>query len=1118
VINAIDGMGNLMMKDQVAGDEATSLLYTNYRLINDVSLAIQLPMTDLERLQDQNESSSEIVAVFTNKTAAVASQRTSKRALGESNTQLDKTQQLQAVEFVNKLWISSSNSTNSLKSNILLVKTLNIDTVLITINKLSDEPQDDASRMAVNFTTDCSAFEIRNYSFICPESNVELVNSCNGTAGRLVAFCPIHTIGCNLLSLAEQYVIQPNDTICETISITNRAVTCLCKIPLKDAALGTSKTSLGSASTGVSAIDQSGVLTLAVMTYFVSTEFKNTFNAAPHALSSVEATKRVLTVILMFGTLWSVGVLLILWMALLRYKTLNKSKVSDGSISSRTSFIVNKRSTMWSRMARKRIETKTTMDPTSTAIFSDEATMKLRLSEYVKSVMPSVFNTSSVLLSIQKELQRHHAYFRLLWYSPTEADRLPVLIVSQLLTNLTALMFLLALLYDLQKPVDDGSCKQFNVKDECLKRKSLLDYDQTYCQWMESDLSQSCEFNPIEINFKIQLYCVTLVSIFTSLFMNPIGFLFLILAAPVHDSSSKVTPMVDTNRSVESNTTTQKSEDIMILPNETIQAYQHARLSTLYLANAQVRHQQQGMEEAKYHDDNKLDSKRPSTDDETSFHMQQLISDLKLTRRRLLQHPENSLLLTVFDKSWGIDPLTGEFYQRITDIPIHNPKSLQIKCMEEHLLEELGSVQAMTRDLKDTFRCKSEEQAGVQLLQLFIQDLLGRDTDAAKIFRVKVKEDYATLYIVAWWQKGLAGCVLIGLNGFFLYYAILRGYRQGIEWQRNFLVACIIQMVMEIFFSETLTCLYINYLLPRLVPTRVIEKIRNVLQACIIHLCQSGHRQERMISNENHSLGSKSPQIIDAPRYLFVSTKLAMTCPTMMESMMIASYHSILPGEIGKKWQSLETSELVGGYQVQNSNRQFHVRTIITALMMLLSVSFTKFVTSAPVPLQKMTIRFFEPLIIGSIALLWSYVIKSTTSIVVFIAICLFVFCCAIYRYFLDMRNASLQVSEAFPDFDLEENVILTDEKAVIKQESTDLHSEDIDDESIWNGILINDGSSDPELSSSCDSNEIASRYCMIDDLKKPGDGKNNHETESNGYVDMNDETFLQLFEFDVHH
>eukprot|EP00981_Chlorochromonas_danica_P014809 scaffold8875_cov258-Ochromonas_danica.AAC.2 len=57
------------------------------------------------------------------------------------------------------------------------------------------------------------------------------------------------------------------------------------------------------------------------------------------------------------------------------------------------------------------------------------------------------------------------------------------LIVGRLLTSITISCFLLAWLYDLQYPDDDGSCGQHLTSMSCLSRKSPLDSGQSYCKW-----------------------------------------------------------------------------------------------------------------------------------------------------------------------------------------------------------------------------------------------------------------------------------------------------------------------------------------------------------------------------------------------------------------------------------------------------------------------------------------------------------------------------------------------------------------------------------------------------------------------------------------------------------
>lgn len=42
--------------------------------------------------------------------------------------------------------------------------------------------------------------------------------------------------------------------------------------------------------------------------------------------------------------------------------------------------------------------------------------------------------------------------------------------------------------------------------------------------------------------------------------------------------------------------------------------------------------------------------------------------------------------------------------------------------------------------------------------------------------------------------------------------------------------------------------------------------------------------------------------VLNAPNYLFVATNLAKRFPSIMESLIVLSYQSYLPGEISKKW------------------------------------------------------------------------------------------------------------------------------------------------------------------------------------------------------------------------
>ena len=105
------------------------------------------------------------------------------------------------------------------------------------------------------------------------------------------------------------------------------------------------------------------------------------------------------------------------------------------------------------------------------------------------------------------------------------------------------LMFLLAWLYDVQSPADDGSCPDYDTESDCLQRKTVMDTTQSYCQWMRNpdDAADDgeefvCEFAPAKLNIKVMIYIAVIVALFVSICTKPIDVIFDLLSAPTADS------------------------------------------------------------------------------------------------------------------------------------------------------------------------------------------------------------------------------------------------------------------------------------------------------------------------------------------------------------------------------------------------------------------------------------------------------------------------------------------------------------------------------------------------------------------------------------------------------
>lgn len=55
---------------------------------------------------------------------------------------------------------------------------------------------------------------------------------------------------------------------------------------------------------------------------------------------------------------------------------------------------------------------------------------------------------------------------------------------------------------------------------------------------------------------------------------------------------------------------------------------------------------------------------------------------------------------------------------------------------------------------------------------------------------------------------------LICLNVFFVYYTILKGNLRGTSWQYQYVVACFVQLLLDVLLFGTIECVYINVILP----------------------------------------------------------------------------------------------------------------------------------------------------------------------------------------------------------------------------------------------------------------------------------------------------------------
>lgn len=205
--------------------------------------------------------------------------------------------------------------------------------------------------------------------------------------------------------------------------------------------------------------------------------------------------------------------------------------------------------------------------------------------------------------------------------------------------------------------------------------------------------------------------------------------------------------------------------------------------------------------------------------------------------------------------------------------------------------------------------------------------------------------------------KALAWVAVILMNVFFVYFSLLRGLERGIEWQRLFLVAALIQIVIELCFYETTECAMVHYYIPNLA-RKEVQTVGFLLHQAIQSICTD-------------SVAS-SPLVLDAPRYLFVSTNLANRFPDLFESVVIKSYHTYSPGELAKKWKVSHASTFIpflASSSIASRVRRATFSSFFFSLMQRIG--------AMPPTFQRLAIQTIQPMIVAAFFMVLVYIISN---------------------------------------------------------------------------------------------------------------------------------------------
>ena len=169
-------------------------------------------------------------------------------------------------------------------------------------------------------------------------------------------------------------------------------------------------------------LENTGALEVASLSVLIADEFVDTI-VSTEDFNSLDDVKAVLTVILMYGIMWAGGLIGILLCGLRQRLKANKVKSDE------------------SELERKKQDAHENRTVDS---------IRNYLTAYVNEVFPTVFRAESSLMRLYDEISKHHRYLILFTAKGKNGDSVRMLTGVHLLTIQTMLMFMLAVLYDMQ--------------------------------------------------------------------------------------------------------------------------------------------------------------------------------------------------------------------------------------------------------------------------------------------------------------------------------------------------------------------------------------------------------------------------------------------------------------------------------------------------------------------------------------------------------------------------------------------------------------------------------------------------------------------------------------------
>ena len=835
------------------------------------------------------------------------------------------TQTLKTSLIVPNVSLFSTNTTNWVTQPVYIQTS---DTSIVTFTLPNNKNLSINNDIWFNTTCDNTNIYI-NYDFICPDGT--LLNHTCFKEGTFSSKCPILKPLCHLFDFENKLFINSDLCITSTNYYNDNTI-CKCDLRYPSRKL-TDKISS----------NQNSIMVVAISTYIAS-DIQTTFQESSKLNIQVFNNTRIILGI--FSTIWGLGLILVI-LDYFKKKIYNNSKI-DIDINVKINSALKTNSFMFIRS---------------------------NLYEYIDKILPHVFlKEKSWFYNIYNELTHNHFYFKLINIWNNSSNNFFLIHLFNMITVLTMNIFFISLLYDTQIQNDDGSCSNYVTRQTCLQKKSVFDNKQTYCNWSTEN---NCVFQEQNVSLTTMVLIGFLASIFSEIISKPIDYLFDIIKSPSIDVVHNLTNEKTNHKITETRISNLKqinefrlshasSKSIVLRNNHLNSEKQKSTIIVLgnkdrYTLETDDKNDDDIEFYCEKQDETRLDEVpidevpidevpidevvRNNTKNvyslyENDIKMKERLTNIINRQRLILNKDEHQL----YDLQWGLNPI-GQLFN------------------VSGIISEMNNVNKLSNQYISNLKNSTNYDKGVEIIYLFIMDVLGRNTPEAKIFCSKFNEDHQRFSIVTNTSKRRSIVLILGINAFFIYYTVLHGLLKGIDWQTQFLYSCLIQLLIEVNLFETIECLYINIIIPYVVREKVFEAYQTLFELIDIN-CDINKK----IKNDTCS------NYINVPNILYVSTNVTKKYPDIIESVIVSSYNTCFPGKISAVWNKNNNKLYNLLYEKQDS-----IYTVMGISVFFISgfVFLIQTISTVPFMFQRVIIKFVQPVMLLSLVIVYNAIIQN---------------------------------------------------------------------------------------------------------------------------------------------